>query len=115
MSYNPASIRAAVTCVVRHNLRTTLQDVSVELGIDRHTVERAFADDGTTFRAVRSAMRLAAATELLSSSAPLSIKEIAVKTGFSQAAFSRFIESRTGFSPTKLRKQLGTCAPSFLR
>ena len=84
------------------NLRVT----SKAVGVDRHTIEAAFKEAGSTFLALRQGARFEMACNLLSRPSPASIKEVAVALGYSQAGFSRFVSKQCGLTPKGLRDAL---------
>lgn len=96
------------TAVVRRALREGLrEDVSIEqvgrrIGMSARTVQRRLRDDGTTFQALREAVRHELASRYLEQD--LSISEISFLLGFSQpSAFFRAFKRWTGMTPQERR------------
>jgi len=85
-----------------------LRAVSHVLGVERHTVERAFQlNTGRSFRAFRRDLLLQRAKDLLGSGPTSPIKEITFLLGYkSERAFARFIRSMVGCCPCELRRHL---------
>ena len=83
-----------------------LQDLALELGIDRHTLLKAVKQvTRASFRDYRRRRRLEVATALLTQSGDLSEKLIAGRVGYqSPDAFSRFIKRETGKTPSEIRR-----------
>jgi AraC-like DNA-binding protein len=100
-------VHAAVVELIALNPRITLSEVSAELQIERHTIERACAETSKlSFRELQQQIRFENACALLSEPKPHSIKEVAAALGYSARAFTRFIERNSGCSPTELRARL---------
>jgi AraC-like DNA-binding protein len=77
--------------------------VAQSLGLSVRTMHRHLAEEGIRFQAIADEVRQAVAAGLLRNS-PLSIEEIAVRVGFSEAAnFRKAFRRWTGFSPTQYR------------
>jgi len=96
--------------LIDHHLRAapalSLQSLSRLINVERHTIERAVRHArGGTFRQLRNSVMLDEATKLLRDQPHLTIKEIAFKLGYrSQSAFSRFLRTASGQSPTFIRE-----------
>ena len=84
-----------------------IKDVCEAVGYSKSTVLNAFkADFGMTVGAYICSARLDAAVRMLRSS-PLTVAEIATKSGFSdQSYFSKVFSARFGKTPTEYRKEL---------
>ena len=85
--------------------RKPLCDMARELGIDRHTLERAVRNrTGTTFRHLQQEAVLVRALKLLNSEPPRSVKEVCFLLGYrSPSAFSRALRRACGQPPTRIR------------
>ena len=89
--------------------RKPLCGVARELGVDRHTVERAVKQSkGKTFRQLQLELLVANALKLLTSEPPRSVKEVSFLLGYrSPSDFSRALRHGCGYSPTEIRKGSG--------
>jgi len=107
MAYNHGKIVARLRKLLTENIRLRLLEASRELGVERHTIEKALKEvTGCSFRDYRQRILLDEALRLLVQEASLSTKQIAVHLGYgSGTAFARFVRSQTGFTPTELRQQ----------
>jgi AraC-like DNA-binding protein len=107
MAYNHGKIVGRLRRLLTENVRLRLLEASRELGVERHTVEKALKEvTGRSFREYRQQILLEEALRLLAQEASLSTKQIAVHLGYgSGTAFARFVRTQTGFSPTELRRQ----------
>ncbi len=107
--YEASQLLAALEDVLGSRPRVALGDAARILGVDRHTLERACARDGKTFRDYRRDAILAAATNLLLITPPLSVKEVAFRLGFeSLGAFTNFVTRATGRPPSRWRRKSAT-------
>ena len=93
--------------IVSENPRMPLEEISQQLGADRHIIEKAVHSFiGTSFRDYRDSRLLKIGIKLIEQS-DLSFKEIAVKLDYSDFdSFSRFIKSRTGETPRQIRSKV---------
>jgi len=84
-----------------------LSEVSDQLGVERHTVEKVIREfRGETFRQYRGGLLLSKAVELLTTKPLLTVKEIAGTLGYGDPrAFARFVKDATGKSPKEIRAQ----------
>jgi len=96
--------------VLEENPHRGLKPISEALGVERHTVERAFRlKTGKPFRSFRRELLLERSMWLLTSKRTAPIKEIAFLSGYqSERAFARFIREAFGCSPSELRKLLAS-------
>jgi len=92
--------------------RKPLGDVARELGVDRHTVERAvISRTGKTFRQLQHEAVVARAVRLLNCEPARSVKEVALLLGYTSAsAFSRALRRDCGESPTEIRTARVRCS-----
>lgn len=113
MSYDHIKIVVWLEKLLVDNIQLQLVEASQQLGVERHTLEKALKETtGSSFRRYRQRMLLEQAIRLLVEEGGLSTKEIAVQLGYgSGTAFSRFIRKQTGHSPTELRQQRGLFSP----
>jgi AraC-like DNA-binding protein len=116
MAYDLTGVFEQAAGALRENPRAGLKPISEGMGVERHTVERAFQlKAGKPFRSFRRELLLERSKGLLASKRTVSIKEIAFLLGYkSERAFARFIRSAFGCSPCELRKQL-TSSPRRAR
>ena len=108
MAYDLIGVFEQAVGVLKENPRRGLKPISEALGVERHTVERAFQlKTGKPFRSFRRELLLERSMGLLASKCAVSIKEVAFLSGYrSERAFARFIRDASGCSPCELRKQL---------
>lgn len=105
MGYPSESLARSVEVMLDSCPQLSLSKIASELGIDRHTLERALVRTRRKpfweLRAERLARKPA---ELLEQVPPLSVKEIAFVLGYeSPRGFSRFVKRQFGASPAALR------------
>lgn len=95
----------------------TLKDITRVMGVERHTVERACRNEGTTFLLLRQEHRFHHARAALAGAGCRSIKEIASEIGYSGRAFTRFVRAASGMTPTQFRHLLqnGDASTSVLK
>jgi AraC-like DNA-binding protein len=108
MAYELATVYKQAVAALGLNPAQRLGAVQKALGVERHTIERAFRlGGGKSFRAFRCGLLRRQAVELLGPRSAASAKEIAFLLGYkSERAFARFIRSSFGCSPCELRRQL---------
>jgi AraC-like DNA-binding protein len=115
MAYDRAGVFTQAVAALHSNPSWGLKALSVALGVERHTVERAFRSNAAkSFRAFKRECLLRRSMELLASKPTASLKEIAFLLGYkSQRAFARSIKGAFGCCPCELRRRLtDTAAPS---
>lgn len=112
MAYHYIALLEQAKTILFLQPRASLMLVSAELGVDRHTLERAVRTlTGRTFAQLQRELLRDRAQLLLTESPALSVKEIAFQLGYgSPRAFSRFIRVALGFSPSELRNVPGGSA-----
>jgi AraC-like DNA-binding protein len=105
MAYDFRLIFQAIEACLRANARVHLSDLARQLGVERHTVERAVRmATGMTFRQLRVEVAKAKVLALLGSGTVVSIKGMAFEMGFtSESAFCRFCKRAFGLRPTQFR------------
>jgi AraC-like DNA-binding protein len=115
MSYDHSKIVVRLQKLLADNIHISLLEASQQLGVERHTVEKALKQiTGRSFREYRQRILLDQALRLLVQEASLSTKEIAAQLGYgSGTAFSRFVRRQTGRSPTELRQQTPPLSPKL--
>jgi AraC-like DNA-binding protein len=115
---SPALVSEAWTHRTRHGLRGLLlegrsgmPEVAESLGVGARTLRRALAREGTTFEAVRDAVRLSVAQELLAMSR-LPIGDLALTLDFATpSAFIHAFRRWTGATPAAWRLKFRPTKP----
>lgn len=98
----PQRIRAV--CLNNQGKTFNAEVVARSLGLSVRTMHRRLAEEGLRFHAIADDVRQAVAVSLLKNST-LSVGEIAVRVGFSEAAnFRKAFRRWTGISPTMCRE-----------
>ena len=105
MSYDLSLIARTVKAALRKRPQARLRDISRQLAVDPHTAEKALrVCGGCGFRVLRRRALLRSAGYLLRTVPPLSIKQVAASLGYSSSrAFSRFVLTTLGKTPSQLR------------
>ena len=105
MAYNLERLSEDVVTRLSAEPALTLTKLVGDFGVHRQTIEKAFCRaTGVPFREYRQKVRLEKARRLLTAEATRTIKEIAYLLRFeSTAAFSRFVRTKTGKTPTEIR------------
>lgn len=105
MAYDANRIFLQVVQQLEMTPSVSLAQLSSNLGIERHTIEKTVKNaTGSTFREFRARALLKRACGLLTDQSNRSIKEVAFALGYrSQSSFSRFIRAATGYSAKELR------------
>ena len=108
MSYDKSMLAREILQRLKSTPDLTLKELSRQLGIDRHTIEKACVDATCkSFREHKSSLKYAEVCRLLSEAHTTSIKQVAFSAGFSSpSAFTRFVRSAAGVTPIELRKRL---------
>jgi AraC-like DNA-binding protein len=108
MAYDPGGVFEQAVGALKENPRGGLKPICEALGVERHTVERAFQlKTGKPFRSFRRELLLERSMGLLASKRTVPIKEIAFLLGYkSERAFARFIRNALGCCPGEVRRQL---------
>ncbi len=106
MAYDLRKLFRIINSYLLSSPRVSLQELSRRTGVERHTIEKAVRmATGMTFRELRNRMMLEEARRLLEDEPNRSIKEIAFMLNYrSQRAFSRFMRTMAGNSPSELRR-----------
>ncbi len=114
MAYNLTILSELVRSELTTEPRLTLSTLAHQLGVDRHTVQKAIRlTRGTSFRELQSDLLLARTHALLRSSPALSVKEISHCLGYgSSRAFQRFVLRSSGKTPMELRYALSSISCS---
>ena len=107
MAYDHQQIVFLLRQLLAENRQIRLQEAAQQLGIERHTIEKALKEiTGSSFREFRQRVIVNEALRMLESNDCLSTKEIAVYLGYgSGTTFARFLRKQTGQTPTELRRQ----------
>jgi AraC-like DNA-binding protein len=105
MSYNQRLLFAEIDERFSTNPRVSLSLLALDLGVHRHTLENAVQKfTGMSFSGYRQKKLVTKAVSMLCDSPFMSIKCIAVELGYqSPAAFTRFLRSKTGKTPSAFR------------
>ncbi|HWX54354.1 MAG TPA: helix-turn-helix domain-containing protein [Verrucomicrobiae bacterium] len=105
--YDLHELYIRITHKLRLSPRLSLEELALDIRIERHTIERAVkAGAGTTFRDFRKRGMLKVAERMLREHPHRNLKEVAHALGYrSSSAFSRFVKAAAGCSPSELRGQ----------
>lgn len=105
MAYPSEVLARTVEMMLNSCPQLSLSKIAFELGVDRHTLERALLRTRRkVFRELRAEILASKAAVLLGRVPPLSVKEVAFMLGYeSPRSFSRFVKQRLGASPSALR------------
>lgn len=105
MVYDPRGIFLQVAQHLERMPSMTLTEICNNLGIERHTVQKAVRNaTNVTFREFRNTILLKHAHRLLNGQSNLTIKEVAFILGYrSQGSLSRFIRTATGRSAKEFK------------
>ncbi|MEV0711552.1 helix-turn-helix domain-containing protein [Nocardia aurea] len=99
----PLAIRIRAMLLQQIHTAPTASEVAAALNMDRRTLHRRLADEGTNFRIVQEEIRCALAIDMLGV-LDLTVKETAARLGYaSAAAFSRSFTRWTGNPPSAFR------------
>jgi transcriptional regulator GlxA family with amidase domain len=110
MPYDLERLFETIDARVSDSPDLTLHDLARRLLVDRHTIEKAvhYVHD-RSFRDFHRRKRLEKALALFADHGELSCKQVSAAVGFRSAdAFTRFVKSMTGKTPTQLRKEQRT-------
>lgn len=107
MIYDPRWIFLEVMRCLEIEPSISLNQLSDNLGIERHTVEKAVRNaTGINFRELRTSILLKRACDLLTDKSNLTVKEVAFILGYKwQGSFSRFLKRAMGCSPKEFKLQ----------
>lgn len=89
--------------------RPTLDELARELEVERHTVERALAAQGASFRRLQRGATVSAIARLRAAHPPLSQKTIAYELGFASPAALAHFQRRQRLSAL-LHQNVTICA-----
>jgi AraC-like DNA-binding protein len=108
MAYHLMGVFEQAVKALEENPRMGLRAISVAVGVERHTIEKAFhLKAGKSFREFRRIWLVERSAELLRGNPAASLKQIAFLSGYrSERAFARFIRSSFGCCPCEVRKKL---------
>lgn len=103
----PAAVHVRAAQLIARRLRdgsvAEIAEVARQLGMSERTLRRRLADEGASFRALRSAAQLDRAAELLAGGTA-SLTQIALATGFADASgLGRAWRRRRGQTPSRCR------------
>lgn len=106
MAYDLSNIFSRIVHDLEMTPSVSLAQISRNLGVERHTVEKAIkATTGITFREFRANILLKHAEDLLKDRSNRTVKEVAFALGYrSQGSLSRFIRMATGRPTRSLRR-----------
>lgn len=105
MAYDLIGLFERVRTVLSERPRTPLAALAAELGVERHTLERAVRKAaGASVRTLRARVLLEASGMLLREQPWLSVKEVAARAGYPSArAFAAAFKRASGMSPMAFR------------
>lgn len=106
MIYDYCALFDSISLALRRDPRIRLCELSVQLRVERHSVERAVRlQTGQNFRALKRSLMFDRACDLLTHKPSCSIKEIAFSLGYrSPRSLARFIRALSGETPKALRR-----------
>lgn len=106
MVYSAEELLKAIDARLTASPRATLSRMAQELGVSRRTIERLLRTARSmSYRSYQQSVLLRIALERLQHDMSLTIKEIALSFDYSSsAAFARFIRSKTGTCPSRIRR-----------
>lgn len=109
MAYDLHQLFGEVDSLLGKNPRTTLFEMSRQLSVDRHTIERVVRlRSKKSFRDLRREYLYARACSLLSERPERPLKQVASSLGYTTVqALYRFVLRNSGMGPTNLRRVLG--------
>lgn len=112
MSYDLSELFRVVQASLWLNPRVTLYSLARQLGVERHTIERATrAVTGKSYRGYQQQALFERACKMLSGDPLRSIKEVAFNLRFSSPrSFARFVRRMSGLSPSEIRRKLAANA-----
>ncbi len=113
MVYSAEELLEATDARLTASPRATLSQIAQELGVSRRTIVRLLRmARNMSYRSYQQSVLLRIALERLRHDKSLTIKEIAFSFGYSSsAAFARFIRSKAGACPSKIRRLGGAQVP----
>jgi AraC-like DNA-binding protein len=113
MTYNMSRLLQQIDGQLQKQPRLALHDLEKQLGVGRHTIEKAIRRaTGKSFREYQSQQVLAEATRMLSGSALLQIKQVALSLGYSSPkSFSRYFKSHVGVTPSAFMANPASSGP----
>jgi len=113
VAYDRRKLVGMIDELLSENPRISLLQIARELGIERHTIEKAVHHvRQMSFLAHRQKELVRRAQVLLNDKRAFGEKEVAAKLGFaSLEAFIRFTKVQTGMTPKQLRKRLWHTIP----
>jgi AraC-like DNA-binding protein len=105
MAYNAKKLAEEIDACLSRSPRTTLSQIAQDLGVSRRTISRLLGRcRGASYRSYQQSVLLKTALQLLRKGREPTIKETPYSLGYSSpAAFSRFIRSKTGKTPSEIR------------
>ena len=83
MAYDPALICRRLAEQLAQAPRLRLSQLATRMGVDRHTITRALASSGQSFRAMQAEATRKAMEKLEAADPPRSVKMLADELGFS--------------------------------
>lgn len=92
MAYDPRNLNRHTEAILERAPRIGMAEVVRQLGVDRHTLQRALRKAGVRYKDLQRTATLAAACRLLAGGEPRSIKMAAQILGFPSAeAMSHYL------------------------
>ena len=112
MAYDRRRLFGRISERLSANPRSRLSEIARELGVERHTIEKAVRHiRRMSFREYQQKKLLERALVLLNENGESREKEVAGELGYaSLEAFIRFIKAQTGKTPKEIRKKASHAA-----
>lgn len=109
MTYDLAGLYKRVQSQLASQPCTPLCELSSQLQVDRHTLEKAIrAGNGLTFRELRRNAIMDSVFQMIHANPNWAVKQISYALGYgSPRAFERFVKKVIGTTPAQLRSRPG--------
>lgn len=106
MSYQREKLAALATEALSRRPLATAKELSGQLKVHRHTLQRALAASGASIASLRQSVIIEQLKTRFSAPSAAPLKEIRAELGFpSSSAFARYVRRATGKSPSQLRSE----------
>jgi AraC-like DNA-binding protein len=103
VGYDHQVICERATFLLSRDPRLTLTRLCQSLQVSRHTVTRCLRERGLTVRSLQAQYRARRIEEVLRTSNPDLIKQLAGRVGYSPSSFARRLRETFGATPTEVR------------